>query len=194
MGENVPTHVITLDAGHYGCMEHNWAPGNGYSDITRGRTGTSEDMSGMASGGDRGTRTPNLRDANAALSHLSYIPAARATGGSGGRFTIGPGRRHGQGVGPSPPWPWPSAAPPAPTAKPPLPRDPSGWPSRHQPFAQPRPHSRAYGRLAAWAAASGPRLTLPRSSVVEQSAVNRLAVGSSPTAGANSARRGPSVG
>ena len=145
----------------------------------------------MASGGDRGTRTPNLRDANAALSHLSYIPAARATGGGGGRFTIGPGRRHGQGVGPSPPWPWPSAAPPAPTAKPLLPRDPSGWPSRHQPFAQPRPHSRAYGRLAAWAAASGPRLTLPRSSVVEQSAVNRLAVGSSPTAGANSARRGP---
>ena len=126
MGENVPTHVTTLDAGHYGCMEHNWAPGNGYSGITRGRTGTSEDMSGMASGGDRGTRTPNLRDANAALSHLSYIPAARATGGSGGRFTIGPGRRHGQGVGPSPPWPWPSAAPPAPTAKPPLPRNPSG--------------------------------------------------------------------
>lgn len=26
------------------------------------------------SGGDRGTRTPNLRDANAALSQLSYIP------------------------------------------------------------------------------------------------------------------------
>ena len=25
-------------------------------------------------GGDRGTRTPNLRDANAALSQLSYIP------------------------------------------------------------------------------------------------------------------------
>ena len=87
----------------------------------------------MASGGDRGTRTPNLRDANAALSQLSYIPAARATGGSGGRFTIGPGRRHGQGVGPSPPWPWPSAALLALTAKPPLPRDPSGWPSRHQP-------------------------------------------------------------
>ena len=28
----------------------------------------------MISGGDRGTRTPNLGDANAALSQLSYIP------------------------------------------------------------------------------------------------------------------------
>ena len=28
-------------------------------------------------GGDRGTRTPNLRDANAALSQLSYIPTYR---------------------------------------------------------------------------------------------------------------------
>ena len=81
----------------------------------------------MVSGGDRGTRTPNLRDANAALSHLSYIPrSARATEGSGGRFTIGPGRRHGQGVvPPPPPWPWPSAALPALAAKPPLPRDPA---------------------------------------------------------------------
>ena len=31
-------------------------------------------------GGDRGTRTPNLRDANAALSQLSYIPTDSGDG------------------------------------------------------------------------------------------------------------------
>ena len=176
-----------------GRTEHAWAPPNGSPAMKRGITGTSEGRSGRASGGDRGTRTPNLRDANAALSQLSYIPAARTTGGSGGRFTIGPSRKHGQGVGPSPSWPWPSAALPALAAKPPCRATAAA--GRHAiSRSQPRPQARAYGRLAAWAAASGPRLTLPRSSVVERSAVNRLAVGSSPTAGASSARRGPSVG
>ncbi len=32
----------------------------------------------MVSGGDRGTRTPNLGIANAALSQLSYIPTLEA--------------------------------------------------------------------------------------------------------------------
>jgi hypothetical protein len=32
------------------------------------------------SGGDEGTRTPDFRDANAALSQLSYIPKGEALG------------------------------------------------------------------------------------------------------------------
>ena len=44
----------------------------------------------VKSGGDRGTRTPDLRVANAALSQLSYIPTKTETppGGSAA-FTIG---------------------------------------------------------------------------------------------------------
>jgi hypothetical protein len=33
-------------------------------------------VKGWGNGGDRGIRTPDLRDANAALSQLSYIPVA----------------------------------------------------------------------------------------------------------------------
>ena len=36
---------------------------------------SAEGLGVIASGGDRGIRTPNLCDANAALSQLSYIPA-----------------------------------------------------------------------------------------------------------------------
>ena len=35
---------------------------------------SAEGLGVIASGGDRGIRTPNLCDANAALSQLSYIP------------------------------------------------------------------------------------------------------------------------
>ena len=43
-------------------------------------------------GGDRGTRTPNLRIANAALSQLSYIPGRRSIPGAFGRLQRCPGK------------------------------------------------------------------------------------------------------
>ncbi len=68
-------------------------------------------------GGDRGTRTPNLRIANAALSQLSYIPMPAATapgkpGGAGTYYSIGLARSGSKGATACNPAPRPRSAPP----------------------------------------------------------------------------------
>ena len=59
-------------------MWHEWDTKQRIAGTYRGHKRTMEDGDRRCSGGDRGTRTPNLRDANAALSQLSYIPTRTA--------------------------------------------------------------------------------------------------------------------